>query len=167
MRIMSKILRCVVGASLAFLSMWQVQESVAQTNPTEILTDVIVQLQTGAPNQFFYGAQLFQIILLQTGGTGIYPQLRSLGNVEDVRVTAEVPLPQGVIYKMIAQHEKGQSIWDLGISSITNQIEYANFVANYSYKPTHPRSKKQPSSDQDDGSKSDSSSACRKFPNLC
>lgn len=132
---------------------------------TLVLTDVIKQLQTGTPNQTFYGGQLWQTIVTQTGNTGVFPQLRNLGDVEEITVTMALPLPQGVVSKMTAQHKKGQSIWEMAISSMTNRIEDASFVVNNSHNTPPPMPKKTPGSDS--GSRDDVSTACKMYPNLC
>jgi hypothetical protein len=168
----------------------------AQSDPRQILSGMIQQVQTGRPNPNWYGAELWQLIAYQTGNTGVYPQLAQLGPVRDIAINQQLPLPIGVIYAMTAQHARGRSYWEFGISTLTNRIEYASFVAEpggtASPLPTVPaggtsladledleddgpptRSGKgagsRPPRDTGSGSGSSgtTSDACRKFPNLC
>src|SRR5262249_43586073 len=97
----------------------------AQADVRTVLQQVILQLQTGRPDPTWYGAELWQIMAVQTANTGIYPALVQLGAVQNIVVNEQVPLPTGVLYSLTAQHQNGISTWILGISSITNRIEYA------------------------------------------
>src|SRR5262245_13279845 len=90
-------------------------ETIAQNDPTQILKSVIQQLQTGRPNQAWYGESLWLIMAIGTNGSGIYPQLVALGPAQSIVVTATVPLPFGVMYAMTAQHERGTSNWEYGV----------------------------------------------------
>ena len=143
----------------------------AQWDARAVLGEVIRQFQTGTPNPRLYGQELWNIAAFQTAGTGIYPQLRQLGAVQRIDLIGQVPLPAGIIYRMTATHQNGQSFWDLGISSITNRIEYANFEvgANTPTSPSlrpspAPKIDPQPQPSTPDPS---ASAACKKFPNLC
>lgn len=160
-----------------------------QSDPRQILNGMIYQVQTGSPNPNWYGVELWQLIAYQTGNTGVYPQLAQLGPVRDITINQQLPLPIGVIYAMTAQHTRGTSYWEFGISTLTNRIEYASFVATPgttesllpgpSPGPGSPRAGGQsedPGWDRGSGSGSGSGSrgsgssnpdACRKFPNLC
>ena len=143
---------------------------VGQNDPRQILRGVIQQAQTGRPNPAWYGSQLWQLIALQTNGSGIYPQLVQLGVVRDVTITAQLPLPTGIVYGMSVQHAKGQSYWEFGISSITNRIEYASFVADprtqVDQEPL-PEPRPRPTPPPAPAPGAGSSEACKKFPNLC
>ena len=160
----------------------------AQPDPRMVLAQVILQLQTGTPNPQWYGMQLWQTIAAQTGNTGVYLNLRQLGPVTNVVVASTVPLPTGVLYGMIAQHQSGWSTWVIGVSSVTNRIEYATFEIGNSpqalpqgpaqgpaQSPSPPAGLPQtgppqtgpppnPAPAPPQGGTSD---ACRKFPNLC
>jgi hypothetical protein len=177
-----KVRRILVAAAVAgYLSAGAVG---AQADPRQILGAMIYQVSTGTPNPNWYGAQLWQTIALQTGNTGIYPQLRQLGVVQNVTLTQWVPLPAGILYAMTVQHAFGQSYWVMGIGTFTNRIEYASFTAGPASTPyvlpsapttapsepapvapvgtappANPAPKPQPKDSQ--------SEACKKFPNLC
>jgi hypothetical protein len=165
------------------------QPARAQADPRQILGQVIIQLQTGTPNPMWYGPQLWQTIAAQTSNTGVYIQLVRLGRVNNIVITQQVPLPTGMLYSIVAQHQNGISTWILGISSVTNRIEYANFViggapqvlpypnnpqTGYTPQQSAPQFAPQdappqtpnppPNPAPPQGSASDS---CRKFPNLC
>jgi hypothetical protein len=156
-----------------------------QSDPRQILGAMIYQVQTGKPNPSWYGAELWQTIAYQTGNTGVYPQLAQLGPVRDITVDQQLPLPIGVLYAMTAEHTRGISHWEFGISTLTNRIEYASFRTE---PRTAPSPRRVPLPDPDDegpiglpvdkdgdrgsgsgsrGSGSSTPDACRKFPNLC
>jgi len=168
-----------VSATITALALVAVASTVhAQSDPREILRGVITQAQTGRPNPNWYGAELWQLIAYQTNYSGFYPQLAQLGTVRDVTVTEQLPLPTGAIYAMTARHAKGTSYWEIGISTLTNRIEYASFRAEAGTAPAplplpapdeedvvrRPRPVPEPTSG---GKTASSGDACRKFPNLC
>ena len=170
---MKSILRHSLAALIVLLELSVIHKANAQVDPRQILAGMISQLQTGTPNPMWYGAQLWQTISLQTGYTGVYPQLVQLGPVQNVVVTQQQPLPQGWLFAMTAQHSNGQSTWQIGISSMSNRIEYANFNVGWSPTPfplpTNPAPSPSPEpgpTPRPDPSARDSE-ACRKFPNLC
>jgi hypothetical protein len=151
----------------------------AQSDPREILRGVIAQAQTGTPNPNWYGAELWQTIAYQTNFTGFYPQLAQLGAVRDVTITQQLPLPIGAMYAMTARHAKGTSYWEIGISTLTNRIEYASFRAEAGTAPPPlprldddddeevRRPRRTPEPTTSGKTASSTTEACRKFPNLC
>lgn len=158
---------------LLYLFFCTSQYARAQMDPRQVLAGMITQVQTGALNPQWYGQQLWQMIALQTGNTGIYQPLVQLGPVLNVVVTQQQQLPQGSLFAMTAQHSFGQSTWILGVSSITNRIEYANFNVGTSTTPfplptpspsPNPQPNPAPTPSPSPGSESQ---ACKKFPNLC
>ncbi len=97
----------------------------------QVLREMILQLQTGTPNPQWYGRDLWMTMAMQTGNTGVYPQLRLLGSVTDVQLTGQTQLPAGILYAMAARHQNGQSNWLVGVNNLSRRIEYATFeVAN-------------------------------------
>jgi hypothetical protein len=175
---MTKRILMVVGLMAASVTI--PATAIGQNDPRQVLRSVIHQAQTGTLNPNWYGFQLWQLIAYQTNGTGVYPQLVQLGAVRDVTITAQVPLPAGVVYAMSVRHAQGQSYWEFGISGITNRIEYASFVAGPGSGPIalpdegeveeqpQPRPRPSPPSSPKPGPAPDGKSeACRKFPNLC
>jgi hypothetical protein len=156
------ILVLVVG----LLSVIGSQESNAQADPRQVLNGVIVQLQTGTPNPMWYGPQLWQAIAMQTGNSGIYPQLVQLGQVQSIDIRQQQQLPQGMLYFLAVMHSNGQSTWELGISAITNRIEYANFHVGASPSP-FPQPSPSPKPSPPLPPPGPGSGACQKFPNLC
>lgn len=144
-----------------------------QADPRQILAAVIAQLQTGTPNPGWYGPQLWSTIAAQTGNSGVYPQLVSLGPVSNVTVTNQIQLPAGPVYQMRANHQNGDSMWLLGISFYSNRIEYANFEVGAAAPAPLPPSPlpvpgpTTPPSPQPTTPDADGSDACKQFPNLC
>jgi hypothetical protein len=149
----------------------------AQSDVRSILRGVIVQLQTGQPNPMWYGTQLWQMIALQTGNTGVQPALVVLGPVKNVAVVQQSTLPSGVLYALSAEHQNGTSFWILGVSTLTKKIEYATFTVGEQSQEQLPSSKGPvfggPSIDPPSNSPPSNpspvqkSAACEKFPNLC
>jgi hypothetical protein len=142
----------------------------AQYDVELILRQVISQLQTGSPNPTWYGIQLWNTIAFQTGNTGIYPQLVLFGPVNNITITQQQPLPTGMLYSATVKHQNGTSTWILGISSLTNRIEYANvnfggipqqIPSGASNVPAGPNPPSNPPPEDK------TSPACQKFPNLC
>lgn len=147
-------------------------QAVHAQDPRQILATMIQQAQTGTPNPYLYGVQLWHTMAAQTGNTGIYPQLVQLGPVQNIVITQQQQLPQGWLFAMTAQHMNGQSVWLIGLSSITQRIEYANFNVGATPPPLPlpepaPRSTPPSGSTPSSGPEPEDSEACRKFPNLC
>lgn len=169
---MKSIFRCSLILLVALLEFGVLHEATAQGDPRQILAGMISQLQTGTPNPMWYGAQLWQTIAMQTGNSGIYPQLAQLGPVQDVVVTQQQQFPQGWLYAMTAQHSNGQSTWQVGVSNISNRIEYSNFNIGTTSKPfplpnPNPSPSPQPDPTPSPAPLPSGSGACKKFPNLC
>lgn len=149
----------------------------AQFDPRTTLMQMILQLQTGTPNPGWYGVDLWQTMAMQTGNSGVYPILVQLGPVQQVTVTGQMPLPTGQLYTLTAHHQNGVSTWTIGISSLTRRIEYANFNVGgapsalpYPQTPPDPGPFARPVNPPPNNPppvSSDTSEACRKFPNLC
>ena len=99
----------------------------AQVDPRQVLAGMIYQVSTGTENPSWYSPVLYQTIAMQTSNSGVYPQLRQLGTVQNVVVTQWLALPTGMVYAMTAQHQFGMSFWEFGIGTFTNRIEYATF----------------------------------------
>src|SRR5262249_9711287 len=142
-------------------------EARAQGDPRQILAGMIAQLQTGTPNPMWYGPQLWQTIAMQTGGSGIYPPLAQLGPVQNVTITQQQQLPQGWLVAMTARHSNGQSTWLIGIGSMSNRIEYANFNVGPSATPfplpnPNPSPSPQPSPLPNPNPSPSDSAACKK-----
>lgn len=144
----------------------------AQADPRQILASVIQQLQTGTPNPGWYGPQVWGVIAAQTGNSGYYPQLASLGPVSSVNLVSSQGLPGGAIFQMVANHQYGHSAWFIGIGNLSNRIEYANFNVGNSL-PSNPVPNPTPSptptptptpTPPTTGSPDDS---CSLYPNLC
>jgi hypothetical protein len=145
----------------------------------QVLREMILQLQTGTPNPQWYGRDLWMTMAMQTGNTGVYPQLRLLGPVTDVQLTGQTQLPAGILYAMAARHQNGQSNWLVGVNNLSRRIEYATFeVANAGQTlatPSAPRQQPTPSQQPARSSPDpqplpaggEASAACKKFPNLC
>ena len=145
----------------------------------QVLREMILQLQTGTPNPQWYGRDLWMTMAMQTGNTGVYPQLRLLGSVSDVQLTGQTQLPAGILYAMAARHQNGQSNWLVGVNNLSRRIEYATFeVANAGQTlptPSAPRPQPTPSQQparpnpdaQPLPAGGEPSAACKKFPNLC
>ncbi len=160
-----KLRYLILSASLA-LMISTTDETYAQTDPRQILANVINQLQTGTPNPQFYGQLLWYTIAQQTNNSGVYPALSQLGSVTDIQVNQQQQMPGGILFSMTAKHQNGGSSWNLGISQVTNRIEYANFSVSAQSMPLpDPGSGGSTPAPTQPADKS--SPACQKFPNLC
>lgn len=176
-----------LSAALVVICLTPNPSVLAQSDPRQILGGMIYQVSTGTVNPNWYGAELWRTIANQTQNTGIYPQLRALGIVQDVVMTQWQQLPAGVLYAMSVQHAFGVSYWIIGIGTFTNRIEYATFSAGAGAGPValpaptpgpiqpatptapigsttpapqpQPQPKPAPTPAQNE--------ACKKFPSLC
>lgn len=122
---------CALIALALLILFTQPPAAAQQYDPRQVLAAVINQLQTGTPNPTWYGAELWQTIAMQTGNTGIYPQLIQIGPVQNVCILQQQNLPQGQLYNLLAEHLYGQTIWLVGIGSMSGRIEYASFNGAY------------------------------------
>ncbi len=117
--------------ALVLASGWNPQASAQPGgfDPRMILGQVIAALQNCGPPQVYqmFGAQLFQTVAMQTGGSGCYMQLKQLGPVTGMNVTGQQQFPAGPVYAIRVQHQAGATDWFMGISQATNKIEYLNF----------------------------------------
>lgn len=151
----------------------------AQLDPRQILAAVIQQLQMGQPNPSWYGPQLWQTIVMQTGNTGFYPVLAQGGPVTNVQVTQQQQLPNGVMYQLTSTQANGLQLgWTMGISMMSNRIEFLNFnpVQSTPVIPTteprpgpSPAPPPNPNPNPPGGNPTPAtpSEACTRFPNLC
>jgi hypothetical protein len=178
---MRRTRRLLLAAVLACLA----PTAQAQFDPRAVLQGMIAQLQTGRLDPNWYGPQLWQVMAMQTGGTGIYPQLVALGPVQNIAVMQQNPLPGGIVYNLAAQHAAGISNWLIGIGSMSRRIEYAEaqFVpagglpGGLPGGAGPPPGLGNPSPSPAPGASgpsnpapvppSSASDACRRFPNLC
>ena len=107
------VLQCFVAAA-----------ATAQATPDRILAIVIHGLQTGQVNQGWFGQQLMQVIYQQTNGTFVYTKLVELGPVQNIQLMGQQPVPQGMIFALRAFHANGATDWQMGLSQVSNRIEY-------------------------------------------
>lgn len=97
----------------------------AQVDPRQILLVATHSAQTG--NVMPFGPMVRNVIAMQTGGTGVYPQLVGLGPVAGVTVVAMQPLPLGAVIQGRVFHQNGFSDWTVAYAYSTNTIENASF----------------------------------------
>ena len=129
-------------------------------DPRQLLTALISALQTGQTPELqqWLGGPLFQTMLAQTDGKGIYPPLRDLGPITKVEMTGP-QLRQGEnVYSASVTHQNGGTRWVIGVSKKTGRIETATFTplitsATRSAPPAP--------------SNTDLVAACKKTPALC
>ena len=149
----------------------------SQVDPRTILQGVIQQLSTGTPNPTWYGPQLWQTIAAQTGNSGIYPQLVAAGAPTNITVVQQQQMPQGFMFRLRSQHATGAAFeWLLGISSMSNRIEYMSSNPLQSggpgpnpnpYPSPGPAPAPGPSPNPGPTTIPPGGSACQKFPDLC
>jgi len=96
-------------------------------SPVTLLSAMIMQLQEGRLDPSLYGEQLFRTIAEQTNNSGRYGQLAVLGPVTQINLMQAQEYPSGRVYYLQAHHANGVSVWNLGVNSMSQRIEYANF----------------------------------------
>lgn len=129
-------------------------------DPTELLSDVIRQLQEGQLDQDLYGEQLKNTIREQTNDRLQYEALAKLGPVLSTNLVESQNYPSGKLYFLQARHLRGFSSWTLGVNEVSKRVEYANFnlSGGEGSKPfTGDRFRTPPSQE----------GACKRYPNLC
>ncbi len=99
-------------------------------DPRQLLTALISALQTGrTPDlQQWLGGPLFQLMLAQTDGKGIYPPLRDLGPVTKIEITGPQLVKEENVYSANVVHQNGSARWVFGVNKNTARIETANFT---------------------------------------
>jgi hypothetical protein len=135
------VLMLAVWATLAVCG-----AAMAQPNPQYVLGVVIRGLQTGNLNQNWFGQEVLARIRQQTDGTFIYQNLVRLGPVQRIVVVGEQPMNNGTIYNLKATHPGGETEWQMGISRVSNRIEYlaVNVVGSQPTAPPPSRPVPQP-----------------------
>lgn len=116
--------------------------------------------------------------LRQTLGFGqgamLYQRLASLGNVTQVNILNQYPMPNGLVVQGRAIHQNGYSDWTIGFSYASQRIEFGQFNAMPgnpmpapipgSSSPTPTTDSRPPTSPPVPTSADD---ACKKYPTLC
>jgi hypothetical protein len=148
--------------------------SPAQVNPNLAVALAASSAQVGDISPF--GVQVQQVIMVQTGGTGRYPQLTQLGLIRGVQAYGVQPLPYGFVVQARVFHDFGFSDWTVGYSNMTGKIEQASFnFAPYNWggavpspQPTAPPAGPVPGPSPTTPSlPSSSGDGCAKYPTLC
>lgn len=153
--------------SAAFIIILLVQSCLA-VDPRNVLASVIYQLQTGTLMQNWYGPNQWQAMYQQTNGSGIYPQLRMLGPVQQVTLLESQGFPQGNVFKLRANHQAGTSDWVLGIGNFSNQIDYAFFNIGNTGNPLPPLPNPTPTpTDKPPTPSTPDADSCQLYPDLC
>lgn len=176
----------LAGAIMIAESAGSIRPTLAQYAPTpQYMCQQAAQAsQTGGPGLYsVFGQQLLQIILQQTGGTGVYVPLVQLGQITNIIIGGVNPLPNGTFVSCRVMHVNGYSDWQIGFSPYTQRIENSVFVPywtaaqvmpqqqtpQYTPSPTQapPSFQTPPSQPTQAPTAPTQSEACRKFPNLC
>jgi hypothetical protein len=110
----------------------------AQPNPTVILGEMISAFQNCGPPQAYQmlAPQLFQIISLQTGNAGCYPQIRAAGPVQNMQIIGQQMFPIGPLYIIRVQHPSVTVDWFIGLNQFTGQIQFLTFQPAAATMPT-------------------------------
>lgn len=108
------------------------QQFTAQTDPRPILGQLIQAFQTCSQPQVFQylGVFVYQSVASQTNGTGCYPNIAAAGPVTNMQVINVNQLPVGPVFAVRVSHQSGTvADWYIGLSNVTNKVEYLTFVA--------------------------------------
>jgi len=120
----SMLVALALGATLPAAPVVQ-----AQVDPRAPLGQLISAFQTCGPPQTYQmlSPQLFQIVAMQTGGRGCYPDIASAGPVTGMQLVAQQRLPLGSVSIVRVSHMSTQADWFIGINEMTRQIELLTF----------------------------------------
>jgi len=171
MREFERTLRGLAAGFVLYLGLATAAQ--AQINPTQVLMIAATSAQTG--NLSVFGAQLQQVILMQTNGTGRYAPLVQLGPVTNAVVFASQPLPYGMVIQGRVFHQNGISDWTIGVLYSTNRIENAQFnfmpgsfpAPNPGPSPSGPAPSAPGPTPTTSPPPSSTSDGCQKYPTLC
>jgi len=154
------------------------QQFTNHTDPRPVLGQLISAFQRcGPPIVFQYlGAQLFQTIAFQTGGSGCYPSIASAGQVINMQVINGNQLPAGPVFAVRVTHQSGIiADWYIGLSNYTGKVEYLNYVAASADTPL-PDAHEGPTNDdggsageitQPDVKPANQSNDCKTYKTMC
>lgn len=172
--------RCLMlTAAVIFGGTGVASQAQAQLDPRQILAGVIMQLQTGQPNPGWFGPVLWQTLALQTNGTGFIPLLAQGGPVINIQVTQQQQLPNGMMFQLVSSQQGGLQLgWNMGISTMTNKIEFLSFSPAQQTPPLPspgplptPTTPTTPAPSPGPGTGTPTprttGEACQRFPNLC
>lgn len=145
-----------------------------QPDARQLLATIISAFQNCGPPQAFQwlGAQLYQAVFQQTGGTGCYWPIRQAGPISSMRIMSQQQFPAGPIYQIRVQHQSGAVDWFIGISQFTGRIEYLNYQAAQPGPPPDIDSGPKPDGGPSPGPDSnpgpnDPSDGCSLYPSMC
>lgn len=156
----------------------------AQPTPLYLCQTASQAAQQGGPGlHWVFGQQLLQLVMMQTGGTGVSPVLLQLGPVMNIVIGGVNQLPNGTFVACRVYHVNGYADWQIGYSPYSQRIENINVIPYWTAVQTMPQQQpmQQPASPaytappiQPPPAKSQpppaaptQSEACKKFPNLC
>jgi hypothetical protein len=120
----------VAMALLAFAGGPQVraQDSVEETERQTLMQLISAFQNCGPPQTYFLlGNFVYQTVYQQTGGTGCYPTLQLLGSLLAVRKISCIQFPAGPVTTFEATHQNGRVVWQIGISKVTDHVEWLSF----------------------------------------
>ncbi|WCS23897.1 hypothetical protein LOK46_22510 [Methylobacterium sp. NMS14P] len=143
-----KIATVIAGMAVCLLGVSWSPAQAQFSDPRGYLGTLIQAFQNCGPSTAYQGLspQVYQYIAMQTGGSGCYQAVQMLGQVNKLTVENQIMMPVGPLYSVRAEHASGtQSIWQIGFSRISGQVEYINFQpAQTSQGPKQPDPKTLP-----------------------
>jgi len=97
-----------------------------EPDPKQTLLTLTAAFQVGGPQPAFqwFSPSVFQLVYLQTGGSGRYPAIAQLGAATGAQVYGRQEFPVGPVFAVRVQHQVGAVDWYIGFNRVTNQIEY-------------------------------------------
>jgi hypothetical protein len=125
------------------------------------------------------GPDLLDSLYRRTGGTFKVPELARLGEVMRVALMDEAAMPHGSVYSLTATHERGESNWQIGLSSEMANKSYKVLYVEFKVggtafprissasRPVQPSAGSAGTPPPVPAPPADISAACRKYPTLC
>lgn len=101
------------------------------TDPIPYLRQLISAFQVCGPPDVYQmlSPALFQVIAVQTGGMGCYPQIAAAGPIANMQRRDVQLLPAGPVFAVRVTHQNGAvADWFIGLSNWTGRVEYLTFV---------------------------------------
>ncbi len=110
----------------------------AQMTPEQAMAQVAASLQVGGMNWSRFAPPVYQAVWQQTGGSGIYPQLRELGVIQNVIRLNGVQLPGGFIYVFRVFFQFGAVDFQIASDNFGNVLQLSFRGSPPSMQPTLP-----------------------------
>lgn len=98
-------------------------------DPRPTLNTLISAFQNCGPAATYQSLapELWQVIYMQTGGSGCYAQIQAAGQVQDMQIVDSRQFPVGPVYAVRVSYASGTADWFIGFNQLTGRVQYLTF----------------------------------------